>query len=287
MTPVLTIFITAMAQVRRERFSPSFRGRVLIAGREGAGRVGVTSFSVAPAAIPYWRERLTQHNVPLEQEVTRFGEQVLPFQDPDGMKLDLVAVADDTRAGWNGSDVPVEYSILGFHSATLNEANPESTVQLLRDVMGFRVVGEEAGRLRLQAAPENTTESGVAESGATLVDILTATSAARGSDGAGGVHHIAWRVDDDASQLWWQNEISHIGLGVSPVMDRQYFHSIYFRETGGVLFEIATDPPGFTADESLEQLGTSLKLPPQYESARAQIEAHLPPVKLPAKGGNK
>jgi catechol 2,3-dioxygenase-like lactoylglutathione lyase family enzyme len=241
-------------------------------GRNGTGQVGVTAFSVPANSLSYWQQRLGDAGINTEL-VSRFGEDVLAFQDTDGMQLELVASALDEREPWLASPVPHEYSIRGFHSVAMCEEGYERTARLLTDTMGFRLVTQENNRFRY--------ECGDGAPGA-LLDVLCQPDASRGHVAVGNVHHVAWRVRDDDSQEWWRAEIARLGYNVSPVMDRTYFYSIYFREPGGVLFEIATDAPGFTFDEAPEEMGTHLKLPPWMEAHRARIEAALPPVKLPA-----
>lgn len=241
-------------------------------GRIGTDQVSVTSFSVPQSSFPYWQNHLKEHGVQTDSS-TRFEEPVLSFTDGDGLWLELIGSAMlDERPAWSGGPVPQEHAIRGFHSATLSEEGYERTAQLLTETMGFRLLQEEGNRFRYAA--------GDGGPGAT-VDVVCQPGAPRGSMGAGTVHHIAWRAKDDAEQLAWRAELVRQGLNVSPVMDRQYFHSIYYREPGGILFEIATDPPGFTWDESPETLGTHLKLPPWLESYRSRIEGALPPLRLP------
>jgi glyoxalase family protein len=240
-------------------------------GRIGAGQLTVTSFSVPRESLGYWTERLVKNGVRFEKPQGRFGETVLTFEDPDGLRVELVA-ADDGREGWSDGPVPTERSVRDFHHVTLATENPERTAGLMADVLGFRHVGEAEGRSRYAA------NDGVPGS---LVDISDGTGFPRGSMGVGTVHHVAFRAKDDEEQLEMREEVAALGYDPTPVIDRQYFHSVYFREPGGVLFEIATDPPGFTFDEAKEQLGTELKLPPQYEFYRERLEQTLPPLSLP------
>jgi glyoxalase family protein len=242
-------------------------------GSVGAGQVSATSFAVPKGSLEYWKERLTRLSVPVEDAGTRFGEQILRVADPDGLPLELVAT-DRARPGdaWLRGGVPVDAAISGFHSATLLEATHEPTAALLTDVMGFRAIGHEGERLRFEAPGDE---------GGALVDVLSASHAPYGNPGAGTVHHIAWRTPDDAQQGEWRKRLVAGGHHVSPVMDRTYFHSIYYREPGGILFEIATDPPGFAIDEAAEHLGERLLLPPQVEPHRARLERTLPPLLLP------
>lgn len=226
-------------------------------GRNGNGQVTVTSFAIPQGSLAFWRERLTAADGSLE----RFGQQAISFADGDGLRLELIETA--------GSGIPAEFAIRGFHSATLSETGYQRTATLLTEQMGFRLAGQEQNRFRYEV------ESGGAGK---TVDVLCAPDGREGRVAAGAVHRIAWRTADDAQQGEWLAEVSRLGYNVSPVMDRVYFHSIYFREPGGILFEIATDSPGFAIDESLDRLGTGLQLPPWLEAQRARIEAALPPI---------
>ena len=239
-------------------------------GRPGQGQAYATGFSLAASAIEFWRERLARLKIETGPLEMRFSEQVLPVFDSDGLRLDLVFHAEpDSRAPAPSAEVPAQFGIRGFHSATLALASPAATIALLTGTMGYRLVGESGPRTRYTVG---------AGGPGTYVDILTDPGVPRGVNGAGTVHHIAFRVADDAAQLAAHAEIEARGLGISPVIDRAYFKSIYYREPGGVLFEIATDQPGFTFDEPVETLGTRLGLPPRLEPHRAAIEAALPPL---------
>ncbi|MEO8131465.1 MAG: ring-cleaving dioxygenase, partial [Bryobacteraceae bacterium] len=228
-------------------------------GFHGSGQVTVTSFAVPKGSIGRWGEKARAKGVSTDAIATRFDEEVLTLRDPDGLQLELVGSLD----GADGD------AIGKIHSATISEEGYERTAQLLTDTMGFRLTNEHGNRFRYEIA-----EGGP---GAT-VDVLCTPDLRRGSGGAGTVHHIAWRTPSDEQQFAWHRQLIDLRYNVSPVMDRQYFHSIYFREPGGVLFEIATDPPGFTIDEPLESLGTRLMLPPEYESIRKKIESALPEI---------
>ncbi len=239
-------------------------------GRVGAGQVNVTSFSVPKGSLGWWQERLKGRQVAHGEPTKRFGDEVLPLQDPDGMLVELVA-ADDQRQPWKQGQVPEAYAIRGIHGVTAHEEGYEKTAELLTETLRFTRVGQEGNRFRYRAAD-----------GAGMIDVLCTPDGPRARGGAGTVHHIAWRVPTDADQAAWRKTLVNAGMNVSPVLDRQYFHSIYFREPGGVLFEIATDQPGFAIDEPPEHLGERLKLPPWLEVARQQIEAGLQPIHLPA-----
>jgi glyoxalase family protein len=242
-------------------------------GRGGLGQVAVTSFSIAPTATGYWLERLMQHGVAFEGPASRFDERVITFRDHDGLMIELVAhPAAESRPGWGGGTVPAEAAIRGIHTVTLWEHAPEETARVLTETLGFRAVATEGGVTRFAA--------GEGGPGA-LVDVRATPGFLRGVGGVGTVHHVAWRMESDAAEERMRGEVERGGLQITPMIDRQYFHSMYFREPGGVLFELATDAPGFTVDEPAESLGESLKLPPQYESARAQIEQRLLPIHLP------
>jgi len=241
-------------------------------GSPGVGQVEVTSFSIPEGSLKYWEQRLLSAGMPAERSGKRFDEEVLTFGDPDGLKLELVAHAQPAGTGraWIDASVPAQHAIRGFYSVTLCEQGYESTVEVL-DTMGFKKVGEHGNRFRFD----------VGQGGAgARVDVLCASEASYGNVAAGIVHHVAWRVADDSSQLSWRKQLVNKHLNVTPVIDRCYFHSIYFREPGGVLFELATDPPGFAIDEPVEKLGEALKLPSWLEASRKTIEHVLPPIQL-------
>jgi glyoxalase family protein len=237
-------------------------------GIVGNGQVSATTFAVPIGSLDHWTARLADHQVASGEAPPRFGDRVLRLTDPDGLPLEILSTADaDPRQAWHGGDVPSEHAICGFHSATLSEEGYEMTAQLLVEGMGWRSMGSDGNRYRYSAG------SGAPGS---VVDLLCAPDGHAGRSGAGTVHHIAWRAADDADQLLWRADLAQRGSNVTPVMDRTYFHSVYFREPGGVLFELATDPPGFAIDEPLDQLGERLMLPPWLEPQRAQVERSLP-----------
>ncbi len=240
-------------------------------GRRGTGQVTVTSFSVPEGSLGYWMERFKSQNVIFEEPIRRFDEEVLTFFDPDGMALELVACSK-ARSPWENGPVPYEYAIRGFYGITITVEGYERTASLLTEVMGFRYVHEAGSRFRY--------EVGVGGAGA-LIDVQCLPSGTMGKVAVGTVHHVAWRVANQDGQKAFLQSIIRFGLNATPVIDRKYFHSIYFREPGRVLFEIATDPPGFGVDEPPEQLGTKLQLPPWLEPNRAKIEQILPPLRLP------
>jgi len=242
-------------------------------GHTGAGEVAQTAFSVALASIEYWEQRLREHGV-LVEHGKRLNEEVLTFADPDGMKLEIVGHADRASARPSRyADVPADHAIRGFFGVTLLEHDPENTGNFL-NVLGFHKVAEEGNRLRYSA------------DGAALgnhIDLIIDPKASFGRSGAGSVHHIAFRAPDDAAQLEWRKVIGEY-VDVTPVMDRTYFHSIYFREPGGVLFELATDPPGFALDEPIESLGEELRIPGWLEARRVSLVERLPPLELHKRG---
>jgi glyoxalase family protein len=244
-------------------------------GARGSGQATVTSFLVPEDSLEYWKERLKQNDVRFDEPSRRFKneEQFLTLYDPDDLKLELVfgGIGSSKFIPWEGSPVQEKNAIRGFHSVTLTEKESERTGSLLKDIMGFRPVQEEGGRYRYE---------GYLGGASTYVDLLNEPSTPRGSILAGTVHHVAWRTPDDYQQKDWREDIIKAGLHPTEVIDRQYFHSVYFREQGGVLFEIATDPPGFMTDEPEEKLGSSLKLPPWLEPSRKHIEKALPKLQL-------
>jgi glyoxalase family protein len=238
-------------------------------GRHGAGQAVEVSFAVPRAALSFWIERLHEKGVTFQNHEERFGEKILSFSDMDGLKLEIVATDASGGAPWEPDGVPRDAAIRGFHSVTLWEQAVEPTARLLTDVFGFEAAEVDGSRHRFRAPG-----AGVGQ----IVDILHMPGAGRGGLGAGVNHHIAFRAGDDAHQADMRAALIAQGLDVTPMLDRNYFHSVYFREPGGVLFEIATDQPGFAVDEPLDSLGQRLMLPPQYESRRAEIEAALPPL---------
>ncbi|OWA36806.1 ring-cleaving dioxygenase [Saccharibacillus sp. O16] len=246
-------------------------------GQVGAGQVGITSFAIPVGSMGFWRERLTKLGVAFT-ELSRFDEQYLEFDDPHGLHLELVERQEGEINTWTFGGVTPEVAIKGFGGATLLSAQPERTAELLEQVMGLEFVGQHGDLRRYRS----TADIG------NVIDIKM-TPIARGTMGVGTVHHIAWRAQDDADQREWQDYIADSGYGVTPVQDRNYFNAVYFREHGEILFEIATDPPGFAHDETPETMGTELKLPAQYEQYRAQLEKSLIPfeVRTLDKGGEQ
>jgi len=246
-------------------------------GTRGTGQVEATAFAISPDSIAYWLERLKQHHVTAEKTSTRFGEEVIRLIDPDGLLIELIAVAagvsPENIEPWPASSVPAQHMLRGFHSVSAALEGYERTARLLTETLGYGLIDQSENRFRFASADDSAPGR--------IIDLLCQPDSAMGRVAAGSVHHIAFRAKDDVEQLQWRERLVDLDYNVTPVMDRDYFHSIYFREPGGVLFEIATDPPGFTVDEKLEELGTHLRLPPWLESARSQIEQILPPIQVP------
>jgi len=240
-------------------------------GRQGTGMTTATAFSVPEGSLGWWQGHLAARGVDADAPRERDGEDVLVLRDPDGMVLELVAAPGDTRSGWDGvADIPSEHAVRGLHAVTLSERLLEPSAQMLTDLLGMSLSGEQDDRARFAMSGGG--------SGA-LVDVA-ADAADRGLQAGGTVHHIAFRAPDLATMTRWQQELLAAGVAVTEIRDRQYFKSIYFREPGGVLFEIATDEPGFDVDEPLLELGRALKLPPWLEPSREAIAAALPPLRL-------
>jgi predicted esterase/catechol 2,3-dioxygenase-like lactoylglutathione lyase family enzyme len=241
------------------------------AGRHGTGQAVEIGFAIPRAALGYWLGRLTERRIDFEGPFDRFGERVVRFKDPDGLQLELITDKNaGRREGWKGAGIGAELALRGFHSVTLWEQGYERTARLLTEHLGFVAVGQEESRFRF-AVPDSNEPGGV-------VDIRCIPGFWSGAMGRGTIHHVAFRAADDGDQAEMRERLIADGLDVTPVLDRNYFHSVYFREPGGVLFEIATDPPGFTVDEPLASLGTTLKLPSWLERRRETIQRVLPPL---------
>ncbi|HWV52965.1 ring-cleaving dioxygenase [Pseudorhodoplanes sp.] len=238
-------------------------------GRLGVGETQETVFRVPEGAIGYWTHRFIEKGVAHDAIVRRFGETILSFRDPDGMRLALVGVPGiESEPAWNSGDVPAEFAIRGFHSVNLLLKEAAPTGAILTDVLGFSEVGRDGQIVRFKAG--DTAIGGI-------VDIHEAGSFLPGRMGGGSVHHIAFRAADDAEEFAMAKKlIENHGIQTTEQRDRNYFRSIYFREPGHVLFEIATDVPGFAIDEPVASLGQALKLPGAYEARRSEIEQVLP-----------
>ncbi|UPZ14311.1 ring-cleaving dioxygenase [Flavobacterium humidisoli] len=236
-------------------------------GRKGSGMATEIGYSVPKGSLDFWQKRFEQYNVIYNKPAEKFGEKYLTFLDPDGLKLELIeSKTDDNRKAWETDEVKADVATKGFHNITLTLNNIKPTAAILTDIFGYKLIDQDVNRYRYATdAVEN----------AAIVDLVELPEEKRGLNANGTVHHVAFRVQNDEILMKFREKIEEYGLQITPQIDRQYFHSLYFREPGGVLFEIATDNPGFTVDESLEELGQNLKLPAQYESQRAAIEEHL------------
>ncbi|WP_106495824.1 ring-cleaving dioxygenase [Lentibacillus sp. Marseille-P4043] len=237
-------------------------------GKIGDGQVGVTSYVVPKGALSFWEARLVKFNISFTK-IERFGEEYLQFDDTHGLHLEIVEREKGEVNSWTFGDVNPEVAIKGFGGATLFSAQPNKTADLLENVMGLERIGEEGDFIRFRSSADI----------GNIIDLKAITSG-RGQMGIGTVHHIAWRATDDNDQLDWQKYIKANGYGVTPVKDRNYFNAVYFREHGKILFEIATDPPGFALDESQETMGEKLMLPVQFEKNRERLESSLIPIKV-------
>lgn len=240
-------------------------------GKEGAGLTTATSFSVPNESIGFWQQRFSKLGLETETSNTAGGEPVITVRDPDGMRLELVGTQGDQRSGWDGvASIPMEHAVRGLHAVTMEQTQLDPTAGMLTELLGMEL-GSEGDDSAVFAMDGGA-------SGA-LVNVLAGVSH-RGMQAGGTVHHVAFRAPDIETMTLWQQELSSNGVQVTQIMDRQYFKSIYFREPGGVLFEIATDTPGFDIDEPLLELGKKLKLPPWLEPTREQIAATLTPIEV-------
>ena len=240
-------------------------------GLAGTGMATNFSYEVPKGSLGFWRDRLQQHSVKHGEVGEKFGEQYLPFEDPDGLKIEFVeSNTADEREPWKTGEVGKDVATRGFHNATLTLRKHEATAKVLTEVLGYKLLKQEGDRYRLH------TET---VANASIIDILETPTGPASIGGSGTNHHIAFRVKDEEALMYYREKVLEFGLNITPKIDRDYFFSLYFREPGGVLFEIATDNPGFTRDESLADLGKNLKLPSQYESMRAEIEKVLPVLK--------
>lgn len=236
-------------------------------GTVGNGETTAVSYTIPPHSLPYWETRLAALGVATSRE-TRFGDEVVVLADPDGMRLELVASdAPAMIRHWAAGPVPADQAIRGFHGATLWVGSAEATAVILQQQLGYEFVGQQGNRSRYRGASNDI---------GLYLDLVARPGRPRGRTGAGTIHHIAFRTVDDAEQLEYLAKLRGVGIAATPVQDRQYFRSIYFREPNGVLFEIATDAPGFYYDEPIAELGTSLKLPAWLEPHRREIEQAVP-----------
>jgi glyoxalase family protein len=276
-------------------------------GYRGTGQVTTISFLIPGGSMTYWIDRLKSNGISFVGPSERFGDEFVSFHDPDGLMLELISPSSiDSQAQlhlqqtdnniWKESPISKEHAIRGFHSATLSEEGYERTASLLADTLGFKLIAKDnrEDRFRFGIVKKNnsnqdvdarTTQSSSSSSSSSssigsFVDIVCQPEISRGYVGIGTVHHIAWRAANDKHQLDLRKKIvKEAKLNPTPVIDRTYFRSVYFREPGGILFEIATDPPGFAIDERPEDLGKQLKLPQWLEPVRAKLEQLLPPIK--------
>lgn len=236
-------------------------------GRKGSGMATEIGYSVPEGSLGFWQERFEKHNVIYNKPAEKFGEKYLTFLDPDGLKLELIeSKTQDDRKPWETDEVKADVATRGFHNVTLTLNSIKATAAILTEIFGYKLIGQDVNRYRYATdAVEN----------AAIIDLVELTDEKRGHVANGSVHHVAFRVKNDEILMYFREKIEAFGLSITPQIDRQYFHSLYFREPGGVLFELATENPGFMIDENLEDLGKNLKLPAQYEANRAEIEAHL------------
>ncbi|BFT74669.1 ring-cleaving dioxygenase [Paenibacillus sp. P36] len=237
-------------------------------GRIGGGQVGVTIYVVPLGALDFWKERLESFHVPYSLE-TRFNEYYLTFTDPDGLQLEIVEREEGDLSQWSFGGVSIDKAIKGFGGAVLYSTAPEKTMKVLEQVLGLQKVEQTEDFIRYKSKGR-------------IGNIIDVNIAAMGwgISGAGTVHHIAWRAKDYEEHEAWRSHVENWGFHPTPIIDRQYFHAIYFREEGGILFEIATDPPGFAKDEPQDRLGEALMLPEWFESNRAEIEKNLSPIQV-------
>lgn len=237
-------------------------------GRPGTGVASHIGYAVPEGSFDFWTKRFEENKVDFEHPREKFGEQTLPFRDPDGLQLELVIPkSSDTRKPWETDEVKANVATRGFHQVTLSLRSVSATAEILTGILGYKLLEQKGNHYRyITDAVEH----------AAIIDLLEQPNGTRGTGGAGTNHHIAFRVKDEKVLMQYREKVAAKGLNITDKIDRNYFFSLYFREPGGVLFEIATDNPGFTVDEPLDKLGSALLLPPQYEAQRDRIEAVLP-----------
>lgn len=240
----------------------------IVKGRRGARQATEIGYSVPEGSLDFWQERLEKNNVIYNKQAEKFGEQYLTFLDPDGLKFELtVAKNKDNRKPWLTTEISAENAILGFHNVTITSNKIEKTAEVLTEVFGYTLSEKQVNRSRYVT---DTVEQ------ANIIDLVEAPGEIAGHVAGGSVHHVAFRVKDEESLMYYRGKIAALGLNITEKIDRNYFYSLYFREPGGVLFELATENPGFMVDEPQDELGTHLKLPLQYESKRSELESILP-----------
>ncbi|WP_409343328.1 ring-cleaving dioxygenase [Paenibacillus sp. MBLB4367] len=244
-------------------------------GRIGGGQVGITTYVIPQGSMAFWQNRLEGFGI-ATAKTSRFSEDYLQFTDNEGLRLELVERAEGPNSSWSFGGITPDQAIKGFGGAVLFSVNPQKTIEVLEQVLGLAKIAENGEYARLQAAGDI----------GNLIDVPLAAMG-WGGGGAGTVHHIAWRAKDFAEHADWQSAVSQYGYQPTQIIDRQYFNAIYFRESGGILFEIATDPPGFANDEPAESLGEKLMLPEWFEPNRAEIEANLRPIEVRVLEGNR
>lgn len=239
-------------------------------GNNGTGMATDIGYAVPKGSLDFWTDRFKQFDIKHNPTAEKFGDQFVSFQDPDGLNIDLIVAGEnDVRAPWVTNDVTASVATKGFHSVTLKVKSITPTATILTDILGYRLLKQEGNRYRFIT---DTIEH------ANIIDITEAPGTPAGRNAAGTNHHVAFRVKNDTVLMDYREKIAGKGINITPKIDRDYFFSLYFREPGGVLFELATDNPGFTIDEPLDQLGSNLKLPKQYEAQREQIEMALPKI---------
>jgi glyoxalase family protein len=237
-------------------------------GRPGAGMATEIGYSVPKGSIEFWSNRFSELNVKHGEIGERFGEQYLPFEDPDGLLLKLVVASfEDDRKGWTTIDVNSDVATKGFHSVVLTVRRLEPTAKILTEIFGYKLLTQEGNRYRFITDAITT---------ANIVDIVEEPNGTAGHNAGGTNHHVAFRAKDDKVMIEFREKVKAAGLSITEKIDRNYFYSLYFREPNGILFEIASDNPGFAIDENVSELGTHLMLPAQYEGYRNRIEAWLP-----------
>lgn len=240
------------------------------AGKQGTGMATNIGYAVPVKSLDFWRERFQRHNVVITGSGKLFGEEYLSFEDPDGLPLSLIVPSSrDARKPWETNEVKADVATRGFHNITLSLRSVAGTAQILTDVFDYALVSQEGSRYRYRTrAVEN----------ASIIDLLEVPDQPYGVNAGGTIHHVAFSVRNEQVLMHYREKVIQQGLHITPKIDRNYFFSLYFREPGGVLFELATENPGFTVDEPLDELGTHLMLPAQYEESRANIEAVLPEI---------
>ena len=249
-----------------------YKNKGVRVGAKGHGQVTTTAFSVPAGSIAAWSERLKARGIVVERAATRFGDEVLRFSDPSGLTFELVSNGSDERTPWLHPGLETGTAIRGLHSVTLTVPSPKETLPFLKRFLGVETIDQAGGRIRVGAQ---------SNAPGRVIDIVSPSDAPPAVNGIGTVHHVAFGVATPDEQLAIRRDLLGIGWRVTEVRDRQYFQSIYFREPGGVLLEIATVQPGFAVDEPVASLGESLKLPPWEEPHRSRIEAELPPIAIP------